>query len=60
MPIPPYTITFQPTSNGTALVSQVIVSYPSGASGVHEGSYDSCSKDIPVLRGTGQDIFARA
>jgi hypothetical protein len=37
MPIPPYTITFQPSSSGTGLVSQVIVPRPSGASGVHEG-----------------------
>ena len=59
MPVPPYTITFQPSSSGTALVSRVIVSRPSGASGVHEGSYDSGSQDIPVLRGTGQDIFSR-
>jgi hypothetical protein len=25
---------------------------------MHEGSYDSSSQDIPVLRGTGQDIFS--
>jgi hypothetical protein len=37
MPVPPYTITFQPSSSGTALVSRVIVPRPSGASGVHEG-----------------------
>jgi hypothetical protein len=59
MPIPPYTITFQPSSSGTALVSRVIISRPSGASGVHEGSYNSGSQDIPVLRETGQDIFSR-
>jgi hypothetical protein len=59
MPVPPYTITFQPSSSGTALVSWVIVSRPSGASGVHEGSYNSSSQDIPVLRGTEQDIFSR-
>jgi hypothetical protein len=59
MPVPPYTITFQPSSSGTALVGQVIVSRPSGAIGVHEGSYDSGSQDIPVLKGTGQDIFLR-
>jgi hypothetical protein len=51
MPVPPYTITFQPSSSGTALVSRVIVSHPSGASGVHEGSYDFGSQDIPVLMG---------
>jgi hypothetical protein len=51
MPVPPYTITFQPSSSGTILVSQVIVSHPSGASGVHEGSYGFGSQDIPVLRG---------
>jgi hypothetical protein len=49
MPIPPYTITFQPSSSGTALVSRVFVSRPSGASGVHEGSYDFGSQDIPAL-----------
>jgi hypothetical protein len=37
MPVPRYTITFQPSSSGTALVSQVIVSRLSGVSGVHEG-----------------------
>jgi hypothetical protein len=30
-----------------------------GASGVHEGSYDSGSQDISVLKGTRQDIFSR-
>jgi hypothetical protein len=59
MPVPPYTINFQPSSSGTTLVSRVIVSRPLGASGVHEGSYDSDSQDIPVLRGTEQDIFSR-
>jgi hypothetical protein len=59
MPVPPYTITFQPSSSGTTLVGRVIVSRPSGASGVHEGSYDSGSQDIQVLKGTGQDIFSR-
>ena len=44
MPIPPYTITFQPSSSGTALVSRVIVPRPSGASGVHEGLM------VPVLK----------
>jgi hypothetical protein len=43
MPIPPYTITFQPSSSGTAIVSRVIVSFPSVASGVHEGPM------VPVL-----------
>jgi hypothetical protein len=52
MPIPPYTITIQRSSSGTALVSRVIVSRPSGMSGVHEGSYASGSQDILVLRGT--------
>jgi hypothetical protein len=59
MPVPPYTITFQPSSNNTALVSRVIVSRPLGASGVHEESYDSGSQDILVLKGTGHDIFSR-
>jgi hypothetical protein len=53
MPVPSYTITFQPSSSGTTLVSRVIVSRPSGASGVREGSYDFNSQDIPVLKGTG-------
>jgi hypothetical protein len=44
MPVPPYTITFQPSSSGTALVSGVIVSHPSGANGVHEGPM------VPVLK----------
>jgi hypothetical protein len=44
MPVPPYTITFQPSSSGTTLVSQVIISHPSGASGVHEGPM------VPVLK----------
>jgi hypothetical protein len=44
MPIPPYTITLHPSSSGTALVSRVIVSRPSGASGVHE------SPMVPVLK----------
>jgi hypothetical protein len=52
MPVPSYTVTFQPNSSGTTLVSQVIFSRPLGASGVHEGSYDSSSQDISVLRGT--------
>jgi hypothetical protein len=51
MPVPPYTITFQARSSGTALVSRVIVSRPSGASGVHKGSHGSGSQDMPVLRG---------
>jgi hypothetical protein len=44
MPVPPYTITFQPSSSGTALVSRVIVPRPSRASGVHEGLM------VPVLK----------
>jgi hypothetical protein len=44
MPVPPYTIAFQPSSSGTTLVSRVIVSCPSGASGVHEGPM------VPVLK----------
>jgi hypothetical protein len=51
MPVSPYTITFQPSSSGTALVSRLIVSRPSGASGVHEGSHGSGSQDILVLGG---------
>jgi hypothetical protein len=44
MPVPPYTVTFHPSSSGTALVSRVIVPRPSGASGVHEGPM------VPVLK----------
>jgi hypothetical protein len=44
MPVPPYTITFQPSSSGTTLVSRVIVPRPLGASGVHKGPM------IPVLK----------
>ena len=44
MPVPPYTITFHPSSGGTALISRVIVPRPSGASGVHEGPM------VPVLK----------
>jgi hypothetical protein len=44
MPVPSYTITFQPSSSGTALVSRVIVSRPSGLSDVHEGPM------VPVLK----------
>jgi hypothetical protein len=43
MSVPPYTITFQPSSSGTALVSRVIVPRPSGASGVHVGPM------VPIL-----------
>jgi hypothetical protein len=44
MVVPSYTITFQPSSSGTVLVSRVIVPRPSGASGVHEGPM------VPVLK----------
>jgi hypothetical protein len=44
MPVPPYTITFKPSSSGTSLVSRVIVHRPSGASGVHEGPM------VPVVK----------
>jgi hypothetical protein len=44
MLIPPYTITFEPSSSGTALVGRVIIPRPSGASGVHE------SPMVPVLK----------
>jgi hypothetical protein len=44
MPVPPYTVTFHPSSSGTTLVSRVIVPRPSGASGVHEGPM------VPVLK----------
>jgi hypothetical protein len=51
MPVPPYTITFQPSSSGTVLVSRVIVSRPSGASGVHEGPMVPVLKTYQSLRG---------
>jgi hypothetical protein len=51
IPIPPYTITFQPSSTGTALVSRVIVSHPSGASGVHEDPMVSVLKTYQSLGG---------
>jgi hypothetical protein len=44
MPVPPYTITFQRSSSGTALVGRVIIPRLSGASGVHE------SPMVPVLK----------
>ena len=40
MPVPPYTIHFQPSSNGTILVGRVTAPTHSGASGVYVGSYD--------------------
>jgi hypothetical protein len=51
MPVPPYTITFQPSSSGTTLVSRVIVSRPSGASGVHEGTMVLVHKTYQSLGG---------
>jgi hypothetical protein len=51
IPVPPYTITFQPSSSGTALVSRVIVSRPSGASGVHESLMVSVLKTYQSLGG---------
>jgi hypothetical protein len=59
MPVPPYTITFQSSSSGTALVSRVIVPRPSGASGVHEGHMVPVLKTYQSLGGTGQDIFSK-
>jgi hypothetical protein len=59
MPVPPYTITFQPSSSGTALVSRVIVSCPSGASGVHEGPMVPVLQIYQSLGGTRQDIFSK-
>jgi hypothetical protein len=44
MLVPPYTITFQPSSSGTTLVSRVIIPRPLGASGVYEGPL------VPVLK----------
>ena len=51
MPVPPYTITFQPSSSGTTLVSRVIVPRPSGASGVHEGPMVPVHKTYQSLGG---------
>jgi hypothetical protein len=59
MPVPPYTITFQPSSSGTALVSRVIVSRLSGASGVHKGPMVLVLKTYQSLGGTGHDIFSK-
>jgi hypothetical protein len=59
MSMPSYTITFQPSSSGTALVSRVIVSRPSGASGVHEGPMVLVLNTYQSLGGTGHDIFSR-
>jgi hypothetical protein len=49
--VPPYTITFQPSSSGTVLVSRIIAPRPSGASGVHEGSMVPVLKTYQFLRG---------
>jgi hypothetical protein len=54
MPVPPYTITFQPSSSGTALVSRVIVPRPLGASGVHEGPMVLVLKTYQSLGGPGR------
>jgi hypothetical protein len=52
MPIPPYTITFHPSSSGTTLVSRVSVPCPSGASGVHEGPMVLVLKTYQPLGGS--------
>jgi hypothetical protein len=59
MPVPPYTITFQPSSSGTTLVSRVIVPHPSRASGVYKGPMVSVLKTYQSLGGTGQDTFSK-
>jgi hypothetical protein len=51
MPVPSYTITFHPSSSGTALVSRVIIPHPSRASGVHEGPMVSVLKTYQSLGG---------
>jgi hypothetical protein len=51
MPVPPYTITFQPSSSGTTLVGWVIVPCPSEASGVHESPMVSVLKTYQSLGG---------
>jgi hypothetical protein len=51
MPIPPYIITFQPSSSGTTLVSRVILPRPLGASDVHEGPMVSVLKTYQSLGG---------
>jgi len=40
MPVPPYTIHFQPSSNGTVLVGRVTIPRPFWSEFVYVGSYD--------------------
>ena len=40
MPVPLYTIHFQPSSSSTVLVGQVTIPAHLGVSGVYVGSYD--------------------
>ena len=59
MPIPPYTIHFQPSSSGTVLAGQHPSPAHSGTSGVHVGSYDLVLSTYQSLGGTEQDIFSK-
>jgi hypothetical protein len=54
MPVPPYIVTFQPSSSGTTLVSRVIVPHPSGGSGVHECPMVPVLKTYQSLGGPGR------
>jgi hypothetical protein len=51
MPVPSYTITFQPSSSGTVLAGQHPSPAHSGMSGVHVGSYDPVLKTYQSLGG---------
>jgi len=51
MPIPPYTILFQPSSSGTVLAGQHPSPTHSGTSGVHVGSYDPVLSTYQSLGG---------
>ena len=59
MPVPPYTIHFQPSSSGTILASQHLSPAHSGTSGVHVGSYDLVLSTYQSLGGTRHDIFSK-
>ena len=51
MPVPPYTICYQPNSSGTVLAGQHPSSTHSGTSGVHVGSYDPVLSTFQSLGG---------
>ena len=58
MPIPPYTIHFQPSSSGTVLAGQHLSPAHSGTSGVHVGSYDLVLSTYQSLGGPNR-IFSQ-